>query len=183
MKKSMVALVLAFVMGIALNSFDAGAQMRSGMMGSGGTSWGKGAFRSNGERIYFTATSERGPEITYTGGPTSTGWMMMGGRLACVSCHGPYGQGGKHNMGMMQVMDSKDIRWSVLQPEFDAEKFRLAVVKGQDPDGTQLKPDMPRWNISKDDLADLIAFLKTLPSRGKPKPWRQSDLRMTLGKG
>jgi hypothetical protein len=47
-------------------------------------------------------------------------------------------------MGMMQVMDSKDIRWSVLQPEFDAEKFRLAVVKGQDPDGTQLKPDMPR---------------------------------------
>ena len=66
-------------------------------------------------------------------------------------------------MGMMQVMDSKDIRWSVLQPEFDAAKFRLAVVKGQDPDGTQLKPDMPLWNISNDDLADLIAFLKTLP--------------------
>ena len=66
-------------------------------------------------------------------------------------------------MGMMQVMDAKDIRWSVLQPEFDAEKFRLAVVNGQDPDGTQLKPDMPRWNISDDDLADLIAFLKTLP--------------------
>ena len=55
------------------------------------------------------------------------------------------------------------VRWSVLQPEFDAEKFRLAVVKGQDPDGTQLKPDMPRWNISNDDLADLITFLKTLP--------------------
>ena len=66
-------------------------------------------------------------------------------------------------MGMMQVMDSKDIRWSVLQAEFDAEKFRLAVVKGQDPDGTRLKPDMPRWNISNNDLADLIAFLKTLP--------------------
>jgi cytochrome c oxidase subunit 2 len=163
MKRSMVALVLALVMGIALNSFDAGAQMGSCMMGSGGTAWGKGAFRSNGERIYFTATSERGTDITYTGGPTSSGWMMMGGRLACVSCHGPYGQGGKHSMGMMQVMDSKDIRWSVLQPEFDAEKFRLAVVKGQDPDGTQLKPDMPRWNISNDDLADLINFLKTLP--------------------
>ena len=65
-------------------------------------------------------------------------------------------------MGMMQTMDSKDIRWSALQKEFDAEKFRLAVVKGQDPDGTQLKPDMPRWNISNADLADLIAFLKTL---------------------
>jgi cytochrome c oxidase subunit 2 len=163
MKKSVAAIILTLVIGIAFNSSDAGAQMGSGMMGSGGTAWGTGAFRSNGERIYFTATSDHGTEITYTGGPTSSGWMMMGGRLACVSCHGTDGRGGKHNMGMMQVMDSKDIRWSVLKPEFDVEKFRLALVRGQDPDGTQLKPDMPRWNISDDDLADLIAFLKTLP--------------------
>ena len=88
---------------------------------------------------------------------------MMEGRLACVSCHGPYGQGGKHSMGMMQVINSKDIRRSVLQSEFDAEKFRLTVVKGQNPDGTQLKPDMSRWNISNDDPAGLITFLKTLP--------------------
>ncbi len=135
----------------------------SGPMGSGGTAWGVDAFRSNGERIYFTSTSERGTAITYTGGPSSGGWMMMGGQLACVSCHGPGGRGGRHSMGMMQVMDAKDIRWSVLSKEFDQEKFRLAVVKGQDPDGTQLKPDMPRWNISNDDLVDLIAFLKTLP--------------------
>jgi hypothetical protein len=121
------------------------------------------SFSSNGERIYFTATSERGTEITYTGGPSSNGGMMGNGRLACDSCHGPGGQGGTHNMGMMQTMTAKDIRWSVLQPEFDAEKFRLAVTKGQDPDGTQLSADMPRWNISDDDLADLIAYLKTLP--------------------
>ena len=107
--------------------------------------------------------SEHGTEITYTGGPGSSSWMMIAGRLARVSCHGPDGRGGKHRMGMMQVMDSKDIRWSVLQPEFDPEKFRLAVVKGQNPDGPQLKPYMPRWNIIDDDLADLIAFLKTLP--------------------
>jgi hypothetical protein len=37
-------------------------------------------------------------------------------------------------MGMMQTMDSKDIRWSALQKEFDAEKFRLDVVKDQVPD-------------------------------------------------
>lgn len=66
-------------------------------------------------------------------------------------------------MGMMQVMDAKDIRWSVLEGEFDADKFRLAVVNGEDPDGTQLNSDMPRWNISDEDLADLIGFLKTLP--------------------
>ena len=128
-----------------------------------GTAWGVGAFDSNGERIYFTATSESGSPITYIGGPSSRGWMMMGGQLACVSCHGPGGQGGKHSMGMMQVMDAKDIRWSVLEGEFDAEKFRLAVVNGEDPDGTQLNSDMPRWNISDNDLTDLIIFLKTLP--------------------
>jgi hypothetical protein len=131
--------------------------------GSGGTAWGVGAFRSNGERIYFTSTSERATAITYIGGPASGGWIMMRGQLACVSCHGPNGRGGRHSMGMMQVMDAKDIRWSVLSKEFDQEKFRLAIVKGQDPDGTKLKQGMPRWNIDNEDLADLIAFLKTLP--------------------
>jgi hypothetical protein len=131
--------------------------------GPNGTAWGTGAFSSNGERIYFTATSDRSTAITYTGGPGSNGWMMGNGQLACASCHGPNGQGGKHSMGMMQVMDAKDIRWSALQSEFDAEKFRLAVTEGQDPDGTQLKTDMPRWNIGDDDLADLITYLKTLP--------------------
>ena len=132
-------------------------------VGPGGTAWGSGAFDSNGERIYFTATSERGATITYTGGPGSNGWMMGNGQLACASCHGPKAQGGRHSMGMMQVMDAKDIRWSALESEFDAEKFRLAVTQGQDPDGTQLNADMPRWNISDEDLADLIAYLKTLP--------------------
>lgn len=132
-------------------------------MGPSGTAWGTGAFSSNGEQIYFTATSERGTEITYTGGPASNGWMMGNGQLACASCHGPTGRGGRHSMGMMQIMDAKDIRWLVLQPEFDVEKFRLAVTKGQDPDGTQLNRDMPRWNISDADLADLISYLKTLP--------------------
>ncbi|CAG1012486.1 hypothetical protein ANAEL_04430 [Anaerolineales bacterium] len=132
-------------------------------VGLGGTAWGTGAFRSNGERIYFTATSERGTAITYTSGPVSSGWMMGNGQLACASCHGPNGRGGVHNMGMMQTMTAKDIRWSALQNEFDADKFRLAVTKGQDPDGTQLNMDMPRWNIGNEDLADLIVYLKTLP--------------------
>lgn len=66
-------------------------------------------------------------------------------------------------MGMMQTMNAKDIRWSALQSEFDTKKFRLAVTEGQDPDGTQLKTDMPRWTIGNEDLADLISYLKTLP--------------------
>ena len=62
-----------------------------------GTAWGTGAFSSNGERIYFTSTSDRGSPITYTGGPTSGMGMMMDGQLACSSCHGPSGKGGKQS--------------------------------------------------------------------------------------
>jgi len=57
-------------------------------VGLSGTAWGTGAFHSNGERIYFTGTSERGTAITYTSGPASSNWMMGDGRLACASCHG-----------------------------------------------------------------------------------------------
>jgi cytochrome c oxidase subunit II len=156
--------LLAFIASLLLGA----CASRPQSVGPSGTAWGRGAFRSNGERIYFTATSERGTAITYASGPGSGGWMMRDGQLACASCHGPNGRGGEHNMGTMnnmgmtQTMTAKDIRWSALQGEFDAEKFRLAVTKGQDPDGTQLKTDMPRWNIGNDDLADLIAYLKTL---------------------
>ncbi len=130
---------------------------------SNGTGWGNGVFDSNGERIYFTATSDSGTDISYAGGPSSNGWMMMNGQLACVSCHGPDGRGGVHSMGMMQEMDAKDIRWKTLEDEFDAEKFKLAVEEGKDPDGTELSADMPRWNMSDGDIADLIEYLKTLP--------------------
>lgn len=147
-----------------------------------GTAQAARSYRSNGERIYFSSTSDRGKNITYTDGPSFGGMMgngssggMMGngngntssgrtggGYLTCASCHGADGRGGVRTMMGMQTINAKDIRWSALKNEFDAEKFRLAVTKGQDPDGTQLKQSMPRWNIGKADLADLFAYLKTL---------------------
>ena len=71
-----------------------------------------GVYASNGERIYFTATNDRGKRITYTGGP-AFGGMMMGGQLTCASCHGSDGSGGPHFMHM-QLMDAPDIRWAAL---------------------------------------------------------------------
>ena len=146
-----------------------------------GTAWGPGAFATNGERIYFTATSERGGRITYTGGP-DLGGMMMGGALTCASCHGPSGRGGLHVMHM-EIMDAPDIRWSALTGEadeghgdgenthgteghtgdYDLETFRLAVVEGKHPDGEPLQADMPRWQMSDEDLSDLLDYRKSLP--------------------
>lgn len=139
--------------------------------------WGEGAFDSNGERIYFTSTSESDSRITYSGGPPS-GRMMGGGYLACASCHGPDAQGGVHVMMGMQVMDAPDIRWDSLaseadeghgdeeeghgEGEYDLDLFRMAVVEGKHPDGDPLDEDMPRWNISDADLEDLAEYLMSL---------------------
>lgn len=133
---------------------------------------------SNGERIYFTATSARGGRIRYAGGP-NFGGMMMGSYLTCASCHGPEGRGGLHQMHM-QLMDAPDIRYVALSDEmgehgheedghndehgeYGLEEFRMAVVEGQHPDGKPLSREMPRWQMSDGDLADLFAFLKSIP--------------------
>jgi cytochrome c oxidase subunit 2 len=156
-----IATVLLF---IGLSSIVSGCVQASPTASpSEGTSWGVGAFTSNGERIYFTSTSDRDTNITYTAGPSSNSWMMMGGRLACASCHGPDGRGGEHSMDMMQEMNAPDIRWKTLGSEYDASTFRRAVEQGLDEDGQPLSQDMPRWMMSDGDISDLIGFLKTLP--------------------
>jgi hypothetical protein len=144
---------------------------------SNGTTWGVGSFDSNGERIFFTATSESGSSITYTGGSVQ-GMMMTGGNLACVSCHGTNAQGGKHTMGMSE-MEAPDIRWSTLSNghhekgeeiinpqdqhmEYDFEAFKNSVENGKHPDGDELKTDMPRWKMSDADLKDLMNYLKSM---------------------
>lgn len=131
----------------------------------------------NGARIYFTASSDRGTAVTYSGGPDIGAWMMggamMGGGrwLTCASCHGPEGRGGVHAMHM-RLMKAPDIRYAALaaMPElkdrkraYDLDDFRLTVVDGRHPDGEEIDADMPRWRMSESDLADLFDFLKSLP--------------------
>ena len=141
---------------------------------SGGTS--DGIDVSNGEIIYFTASSKRVSRIRYRGGP-DFGGMMMGSYLTCASCHGPEAHGGIHTMHML-VMDAPDIRYISLNSEvdehegeahtgeeageYDLEDFRLAVTEGKHPDGESLRGEMPRWQMNDEDLADLFAFLKSI---------------------
>lgn len=169
-KKIKVILVLSIAVLLV------GCNSKTDQNNSDGTAWGVGSFESNGKRIYFTATSERGTPISYKGGPVS-GMMMMGGNLACVSCHGTDARGGTHKMHL-ETMDAPDIRWSALSGEqheeqadmeenhkhesYNFEAFRNAIEGGKHPDGDKLKEDMPRWNMSDEDLQDLMNYLKSL---------------------
>ncbi len=134
-----------------------------------GTTSASGPDVKNGEKIYFTSTSDRGDQITYSGGP-NFGGMMMGAYLTCASCHGPEGYGGPHQMHM-ETMNASDIRYSALNSmpdlqgknkQYTLDDFKMEVEEGKDLNGEELNSDMPRWNMSQSDLQDLFAFLKSL---------------------
>jgi mono/diheme cytochrome c family protein len=174
MKKTLPILIMASFLLVACGAYPSYGGMPAQGMGPTYSNNGRGNFASNGERIYFAATDNNGNYIPYTDGP-AYGGMMMGGSLACVSCHGPNGQGGVHPMHM-QTMDAPSITYDALvqmmveesggtpQPAgYTLEDFRRSVVLGQHPDGDQLDQDMPRWQLSDQDLSDLFEFIKTLP--------------------
>jgi cytochrome c oxidase subunit 2 len=127
----------------------------------------EGSFSSNGQRIYFTATSSSGEAII------SEGFTMMMHRIACVDCHGQEGKGGRVSM-MMQSFDVPNITWPELtgqeheegghedHPPYTEETLKRAITQGLDPGGQPLDEFMPKWQMSSQDLDDLVNFIKTL---------------------
>ncbi len=133
---------------------------------------GSYSFGSNGERIYFTATSSSGEPITYSGS------IQMMQSITCANCHGPDGKGGRVNM-MMSSFNVPDITWDKLtqeehleedadkdeheeHPPYTEETLKSAIIRGINPDGEPFDEEMPRWRMSGQDLDDLVEFIKTL---------------------
>ncbi len=144
------------------------------MMGTGpGLVYGKTAFASNGERIYYTGISTKRGLIPRTGGPM---WVYHAG-VGCVACHGVHGRGGVPVM--MGTAIPEDIRYATLtaaehreagemkkeesirQPYTDAT-IKRAVTQGVDAANRPLDWTMPRWQLTDEDWADILAYLKTL---------------------
>jgi mono/diheme cytochrome c family protein len=140
-----------------------------GLLGSCSSSY---RYDSNGERIYFTATSSSGQSITYSGS------IRMMHTITCANCHGPEGKGGRANM-MMWSFEVPDITWDKLtqeehheeqegadeheeHPPYTEETLKRAITRGIDPAGEPLDDLMPRWQMSNGDLDDLVDFIKTL---------------------
>jgi len=143
------------------------------MMGPGpGPVYGKRTFASNGERIYYTGVSAKTGPIPRTGGPM---WVNHAG-VGCVACHGVEGRGGVPVM--MGTAVPEDIRYPTLtaaqspkegekkeamdHPPFTDATIKQAVTQGIDPANKPLDWTMPRWQLTDEDWADLLAYLKTL---------------------
>jgi len=136
------------------------------MMGSQFAGATYGAYSLNGERIYFTAESASGKTITRSGG------LFFMHRVACVTCHGEDGEGGRIVM-MMWDIDVPNITWEHLteeghedeheeHPPYTEESLKKAIIEGIEPNGEEMDEFMPRWQMADEDLNDLIEFLKTL---------------------
>lgn len=119
-----------------------------------------------GKEIYLHGTSASGREITALLGeievPAST--------VPCAGCHGLRGEG-KTEGGVT----AGNLTWSnLIKPyghthpsgrkhgPFTESAFIRAVVNGIDPAGTNLVVAMPRFKLTAEDMADLIAYVKRL---------------------
>ncbi len=137
----------------------------AGMMGAPVT---KAEYSSNGERIYYTSTSNSGKTVTADMGVG----QMMSSMMACVNCHGEDGKGGTIQM-MMSTYEVPDIRYSTLteeehghegeeHPPYNEDLIKKAITEGIEPDGEELEFPMPKWSMSDEDLDDLVDYLKSL---------------------
>jgi ABC-type branched-subunit amino acid transport system substrate-binding protein len=124
--------------------------------------------QQRGKHIYFEGTSPRGTDITAVVGDEAA--LLPGSTMPCSSCHGSDGLG-RPEGGVIPL----DIRWSELvktyghvhhdgrrHPAFDDDSFIRSMVAGIDPANNPLDRSMPIYQMSGEDMADLVAYMKVL---------------------
>lgn len=137
-----------------------------------------------GKQIYVQGTSSSGREIlAYLG---EAALEVPGSAMACANCHGLSGEG-KPEGGVVP----SNLTWEALtkpygvthasgrtHPPYTERALELALTRGLDPAGNKLLNVMPRYQMSHEDMADLIAYLKRL---GKDIDPGVSESRIIIG--
>lgn len=124
--------------------------------------------QSRGKQIYLRGTTPSGKDILAYLGEASI--EVPGSAMACANCHGLDGQG-KPEGGV----NPSNLTWEALtkpyglnhadgrrHPAYTERGLELAITRGLDPAGNKLLNVMPRYQMSKEDLEDLIFYLQRL---------------------
>ncbi len=121
-----------------------------------------------GKAIYLRATSPSGQPIKARLAGSSTD--VPAAVLTCGNCHGRDGVG-KAEGGITPATITWDELTKVYgpshpsgrqRPAYDANSVRRAITMGLDPAGRALDSSMPRYALTRDDLDDLVAYLREL---------------------
>ncbi len=137
-----------------------------------------------GKRIFFYGTSSAGREIVAAMG--DAGLEVPGNLMACANCHGNNG------LGKVQgATKSSNLTWESLtkpnsetsspkriHPPYNDQLLTAAITEGIDPAGHRLRSAMPRFQMSAEDLTDLVSYLKKLGSDRDPGV---SDDKLVIG--
>lgn len=126
-----------------------------------------------GRSIYIEGVSPSGGEIVAVMGE---GVEVPASAMPCSSCHGRDGRGRPEG-----GVTPSDLTWDSLtrpygvthpsgrkHPPYDERSLKKAIAMGLDPAGNSLHVAMPRFRLSQQDMADLIAYMKTLGHQSDP---------------
>ncbi len=101
-------------------------------------------------------------------------------QASCGSCHRKSGMGssegqqvvpaiaGRILFNPLQIPTSKPPEAPILRPAYTDQSLRRAITSGLGADGYPLDPNMPRYNLSEQDLDAVVAYLKSLSSEYSP---------------
>lgn len=127
-----------------------------------------------GRRLYREGVNRSGEAITARVGIQAV--PVSGATVRCANCHGPDGQGRPEG-----GLRPPDITWRELakpyghrhenqrqHPAFDLAGLARALAEGRDPAGQRLDPAMPRYALSRQDVAALAAYLRRIADDNDP---------------
>ena len=140
--------------------------------------------QSRGRQIYVQGTSKSGKDILAYVGEASL--EVPGNTLPCAGCHGLDGRG-KSEGGV----NPSNVTWEFLtkpyglkhasgrqHPPYTERGLEMAITRGLDPAGNKLLQAMPRYVMSREDLADLVTYLRLL---GRERDPGVSDDKIVIG--
>ena len=144
----------------------------AGVIVAGASGAGLGEPEKRGKRIY-TEGKGRKRIVAVLPGP---GVKSPGTAFPCVNCHLAAGAG-----QMEGGVRSAEIAWGTLtkeysgkrpsgreHPAYTGESIRTAVTSGLDPAGNELNAAHPRYEMAREDLDDLLAYLKAMDTEPVP---------------
>jgi len=124
--------------------------------------------QKRGKQIYIRGASANGKEILAYVGESSL--EVPGSAMPCANCHALDGLG-KPEGGI----NPSNLTWEALTKPYKVTEsggrergpyseraLQLAIARGVDPSGHKLLTVMPRYQMSPQDMSDLLAYLKLL---------------------